>query len=354
MTTADARLEARPTVVESGGPRPSNVALFFAICGGWSMLMFVYVLVAWLTSGDVTRTPTGADPVPAATKVWIWCYQIAGIVLLVGFVVYIVRSWRRNSVVPVTGAVFIAWTINLWVDPATLNFFRPQMLYNSYAINFGSWGPQIPGWLSPNAQLLPAPLVAYSGMYGAQVLLAVLGFQTMRRVRRRRPEMSAAGVMLYTFGVLMVVDLVLEVILIRAELWAYAGVVQRLSIWGGERYQFPLYEPVFFGGINVVIAALFFFRDDNGRTFVERGAMACGPSGVVRSTMRILTVTGFVTLAYIAYSVAIGILSFYGGPYPEGYKSYMLNGMCGPGTQYECMGPHVPVPLPKSGPLPPG
>lgn len=355
MTTVAPRFERPQVGIGGAGVRPFNWARLWGALGGASVLMAVYVFGSWVGSGDPAATTTGGDPVPGTTKAWIWCYQVAGIIFLVAFAVAIARAWRRDRVITLTGAVFIAWTVCLWVDPATLNFLRTQMLYNSYAVNVGSWGPHIPGWVSPNAGLLPEPLIAYSGVYGAQVILALLAMDVMRRVRRKHPEMGPAGLMLRSLGVLMVVDLVLEVLLIRAEFWAYAGVVQRLSLWGGERYQFPLYEPLFFGGINVLIGAMLFFKDDQGRSFIERGTLFRRQRQAkdVTSTSRILTVTGFVTVVYLGYTALMGFFGLYGGPYPEGYPSYMMNGMCGPGTQYECMAPTVPIPLPDSGPLPP-
>ena len=347
----------RPTAAGGIAPveeRKASATTFWAALGVVSCGILVYVMTAWVASGDFVRTPTGADPVPTSTKIYAIAWQVIGVVLLIGAIVYFWRRTRRDGRLPVEGLVFIAWTICVWMDPVSNNYIRPQLLYNSYLINFGSWAPHVPGWLSPNAHLLPEPIVAYSGVYGSQVLLNILGVVFMRRAKRRWPQMGKLGQILCCLAGLMVVDLFLEVTLIRSGLWSYAGAVKSLSLFRGSRYQFPIYETLVFGALLTAVAAVIHFKDDKGRSFVERGIDDTKLSRPKVEVLRILAVTGFVTVAYAGYSLVYCWASVYGGPYPKDLPSYMLNGMCGPGTQYACMSPKVPIVLPDSGPLPDG
>ena len=123
-----------------------------------------------------------------------------------------------------------------------------------------------------------------------------------------------------------------------------------LSINAGTKFQFPVYESLLFGACWTATAGLRFFRDDKGRSVVERGPSAMTGTGAKPTLMRLLAVTGFVHLTYLIYSMCFSWAAVYGGPYPDGYKSWMLNGTCGPGTEYVCQGPKTPIPLPDSGP----
>ena len=344
----------RTAALVAPAERRVNVTYWWAALGAVSCAILVYVMTAWIVSGDAVRTPTGADPVPAATKVWAVLWQVLGVSLLLGAITYFWRRTRREGRLPIEGLIFVAWTINVWMDPASNNYIRPQLLYNSYLVNFGSWAPHIPGWLSPNANLLPEPVIAYTGIYGSQVLLSLMGVVAMRKAKQRWPHMGKLGQLGICLAVIMVIDLVLECILIRSELYAYPGAIKSLSLFGGERYQFPLYETVVFGLILTASAGLIHFKDDKGRSFVERGIDETRMSRGKVTTLRILSVTGFTFAIYLWYALVWCWASVYGGPFPEGYKSYMMNGMCGPGTEYACTAPNVPIMLPDSGPLPEG
>lgn len=347
MRTFERQVAAPALQVEERTP---NLTWFWTACGAASIGIFVYVMTAWVASGDFKRTPTGADPVPAMTKVWAVTYQVAGVLLLVGAIIYFWRRTKREGFLSLEATVFIAWTITVWMDPASNNYIRPQLLYNSYLINFGSWGPHIPGWLSANGHLLPEPIVAYSGIYGTQLAFNLVGCWAMRRAKARWPHLSKVGLFGCGMAVLAVLDLIVEVTVIRGGLYAYPGGIRSLSLFGGTQYQFPVYEMILFPGILMAVSCVMFFKDDKGRSPLERGVDEAKIGRARFTLVRLLTVTGFTTVSYIAYAVFWCWASVYGGPYSPDFKSYMLNGMCGPGTQYECMGPHTPIVLPGSGP----
>jgi hypothetical protein len=311
---------------------------WFSAIGAMSILMAVYLVVAWVASGEFKRTPTGRDPVSAATKAWAWGWQVASIVLFLACVAYVVRRSRREGRLTFDALILIAWTIVIWLDPATTNFFRTQMLYNSYLVNFGSWAPQMPGWLSPNAHLFPEPLIAWGGLYGVTSLGAtVIGCNAMRLGKRRWPELGKVGTVLCGLAAIAITDLLLEIFFIRTGLYAYGGAIRSLSLWGGHRYQFPLYESLIFGATWTASAALRYFRDDRGLSIVERGIVETTPPARLKTARRVLAVTGFVTVIYVVYSLVFSLTALWGDPFPTGYPSYMINGMCGAPTPYQCV-----------------
>jgi uncharacterized protein DUF5135 len=90
---------------------------------------------------------------------------------------------------------------------------------------------------------------------------------------------------------------------------------------------------------------LLFYVDDQGRTFVERGADRVRfRSQRARQGMKLLAILGFIHLMGVAYNVPMQWFGTHADAFPKGYKSYMLNGMCGAGTGYPCTAPGRPIP----------
>jgi hypothetical protein len=111
-------------------------------------------------------------------------------------------------------------------------------------------------------------------------------------------------------------------------------------------------EPIFFAGLGLgSIAALGYFRNDRGETVVERAAGTLTVSGAKLQCVRFLAVFGGVHLAFaVLYFLPCQWLATHGDPFPAGYPSYMINGVCDyqglyPG-QPPCPAPGVPIPRP--------
>jgi hypothetical protein len=344
-------LSERPTVsstLRTAGTEPErkriNGTRWWAWTGVASVAMFVYLGIAWFTSGDAKRTPTGVDPVPWSTKAWAWGFQIGAPLILLGCIIYVIRRSRREGRLHFDGLLMIGATVAIWLDPATTNYFRTQMLYNSYMVNLGSWAPHTPGWLSPNAARFPEPLINWGALYAVTYLLsAVIGCACMRWAKRRWPTMGNVGLVLCGFLGIAIYDFVSECFFIRTQLYAYGGVIRGFSVWSGRRYQFPIYESIIFGACWTFTAALRYFRDDKGRSVVERGIDDMLISSRKKTGVRILAVTGFTSLVYVVYSLVFSLSALWGGSFPKGYPSYMINGMCGAGTKYECLPPRIPT-----------
>jgi len=332
--------------------RKARPVLWWAGAGALFLALQAYIYLTWFTSGDATRTDHGPDELSTATKVWVVGFQALSITLAVVIVVYVVRQSLRERRVSFDAMLVIAWVSLYWQDPL-LNYVRQQFFYNSYLFNLGSWTERVPGWISPNGSLLPEPLGFVSLTYfwlgpGASLLT----FFVMRKAKQRWPQLGVIGLLGVGWLAMVALDLLAEIIFIRTELYAYSGAIHGLSIWGGERWQFPIYEAILWPMVWTAMGAIRYFRDDKGRTILDRGLDRVK---AVRwhTGLRVLALIGFANVTMLIYSVAIAGLGLYAGATPEGYPSYMRNDMCGEGTDYACTAPHVPVPLPESGPLPP-
>lgn len=325
-------------------PRPANAAQWWAAVGGLAIAVQVYVYGAWIVSGDAVRTPTGPDAVPGHVKVAAWTLQVLGPVGSLALLVWCVRQYRRTGRLGFDTLLAIGWWSMVWQDPG-LNILRTQIFYNSYLFNRGSWAAHIPGWVSPNANLLPEPLLFTSLMYATSGLVfAVLISALMRAVHRRRPAMTRAGLVGCAIAGAFVIDLLLELAFIRTGMYAYGGAVQRLSIFAGSRYQFPVYEAVFWMPVWGITGALRYFRDDHGRSLLERRADAVRGSEGRRNAVRILAFCGLLNTLLLGYNLTFTAMGVWGGPTPA-LPSYLRNGMCGPGTAYACPAPGEPIPV---------
>jgi hypothetical protein len=75
-----------------------------------------------------------------------------------------------------------------------------------------------------------------------------------------------------------------------------------------------------------------------------------------KAGIRLLALIGLGNvLFFFVYNMPQGILGLYSSPWPQDIldRSYLTDGLCGPGTSYACPGPGVPIPRPDSAHLGP-
>ena len=344
-----ARETAAPTAPETRKARP---IVWFGVIGAGFVLLEAWIYITWFTTGEAHRTPTGSSPIPTSTHVWAAVFQISGVVLTVVAIVLAARQSIRQRRLSWDAMLVIAWVSLYWQDPL-INYVRHVYLYSSVLWNWGSWVERIPGWRSPGGHLLPEPILFSGNAYfwlgpGA----SILAFFFMRRARRRWPQLGVIGTILCGLAGMVALDILAEVTFIRTGLYAYPGAIRSLSAWGGHRYQFPIYEAILWGSVWTTMGALRFFRDDRGRSVVERGVdRVAAPRW--RTPLRVLALVGVANVAMLAYSVAINYTALFADPFPRGYPTWLLNRQCGQGTTYACSSPRIPIPLPGSDHLPP-
>jgi hypothetical protein len=258
----------------------------------------------------------------------------------------VVRPWRRTGRITLDGLFALALPTMFWQDPL-MNPFNTWFTYNANFINLGSWGPHIPWWNSPNGELLPQGAVMFFPAYVYSFLAGMmLANMLMRRAAQRWPGLSRVRLVLLCWASLTVFDTLIEIVALRLELWSFPGAIRGLSLFPGSRHQFPVYEAILLGGAWTAWAALRYFRDDKGRTVVERGADDMAVSPRARTGLRFLALAGFCNAFYLLYNVLFGLTGLYGGAWPADVleRSYLNNGFCGVGTTYACPEPRLPIP----------
>lgn len=332
------------TTAAPAGPASRPVLVWAAVGAGFAALQ-IYVYVSWIASSDFVSTPHGPDALNSGGRFWVPFFQILSPLMAVAVLAWVARGCRREKRFTFDAMVVTVWAGLYWLDPF-INVLRPQFFYNSYLINRGSWVDHIPGWISPNGHLLPEPLVFLGAIYLWMGPIATfMACGAMRRIRARYPQATTLRTIVGAWAAMVLFLLACELFFIRTGMYAYPLAIHQLSIWGGHTYQYPLAELFIWPMVWVSMGALRSSRDADGQTFLDRGLDQVSAARA-RPLLRTLSMLGYATVAMLIYYVPMTALTAYTDRVPDGYPSYLTNGMCGPGTGVACPGPGVPIPVP--------
>jgi hypothetical protein len=120
-----------------------------------------------------------------------------------------------------------------------------------------------------------------------------------------------------------------------------------LTLFSGHFYQFPVYETFVFSFPMTAFTCLRYFRNDRGETFVERGLHEVRGSESKRTAIRFLALFGATNVLLLGlYNIPINYFGLHvGSPAKDVVnRSYLMDGICGPGTTYACPGKDIPIP----------
>ena len=341
------KLEASRSGIAS--KRMRAIHIWSAIGGLW-MLLMVYVFASWLASGNAHSTLTGITPVPESIRINAIFWQVfLGAISAALFYMFVVREWQRERRLSLNGMLWFAAQAIWWQD-ALQNYFSPVFSYNSILVNWGSWNASVPGWMSPNGEKMPSPVLLYLGMYpaffcGAVVLIVSL----MKRAKHRWPDLSTAQLIVSMYVLLGIFAVIAESLWLRAGLYTYTGVYSPITWWADQSYKVPVTQ-VFFLDAAVLtgLACLIYFRDDRGETFVEKGVQELSLGRGMQSVLRLLAFVGVAnSILFVCYNIPMNYLALRGPGWAPSVldKSYFTNGVCGDGSHYACPGGSVPIPI---------
>jgi Spirocyclase AveC-like len=326
--------------------RPVNTGTKLWIANGTAWFLFaVYVWGAWILGPDFKENSIGRDAATPGYVLWIRCVEIASVLLAIGQLTYFVfLPKRRTGKLSMDGLFFLAcWT--LYLQEPWLNYNSPQFLYTTVSYNRGSWCNYIPGWNSPNAALLPVGSPIWFTSYLTLVALWIFaGSQFMRWWKKKRPNISGLELILTTFVLFIPFDFVLEYIILSTGLFNYASTVPSLTLWAGQKNQFPLYEIIIWCATLTAWSSVRYFTNDRGETWAERGLSNIGfRSEGLKTFTRFLVIMGSLHVLFLAiYNVPYYYFSTKGAAFPA-YEPYRIGGLCGPSTNFDCPGLKVPV-----------
>ncbi len=337
---------AHETVYSIQGRKTQPIKIW-AVIGVAFLVLEIYVFSMWFISGQAERIfPPADSPVPLWLDNLAMFFDIfSPVMLIVFFYTFVYKPWKQNGYISSDGLIILAFTPMYFQDPL-INYNTNWFLFNSAHFNLGVWVEQVPGALAPNAHLLPEPILTWGIAYIWNMLaITLLACWAMRITKRYRPETGSLGLLLVALVAAGIVDILMELLFVRPGLYAYAGAIRSLSLWGGETYQFPLYEMVACAFLWGICAQLRYYKDDKGFMWCERGTEELKNSRGTKTGLRLLALHGCLNvIMLVTYTLPMQTFGMHGDPFPEGYPGYLLNGLCGNGTNYECPGPHVPMP----------
>lgn len=154
--------------------------------------------------------------------------------------------------------------------------------------------------------------------------LAIVGTKVVHQVRQRWSHFSTPKMLLIVLLAGVAIDLVFEPLAISLGLFTYAAGPIHIAL--GEGQQFPLIELFAAGGVFGLVVAVRVFKDDQGRTLVERGLDHHTPR--VRKVITQLALYSFFQLAFWSSgNLPIVISGLYQGTWPK-VPAHLLNGVC--------------------------
>jgi hypothetical protein len=353
MATTTSRVSVQASV---GGGRPAapperrqtQPVTWWALIGGLFLAFAVYVMVKWVTGPYFKTVPSGPSVPPTWMKAVLIGWQAGGIVVALGMLYwFLVRPWQRDGRVSFDGLLCLAALFVAWQDPLS-SYFAHWYTYNAYLVNMGSWVKGIPGWMSSGSpgkmELEPiiwTPFLYVYLFFGG----AAFSCWVMSQASRRRPQTGNLGLILCACVAGIIVDFVAEGLLILpAGVYTYAG--GHLAIFGHTYHKYPVTEAPTVGLILAGFGALRYFKDDQGRTMVERGIDGMRIGEGRKALLRFLAVFGMANvLVLCCYNIPNAIIGAHSTAWPADLqkRSYLTDHICGPGTNRPCPGPTVPL-----------
>lgn len=323
---------------------------WFAGFGALCLLIQIYPYMRWILSGPRPTNP-GPDPIPGWMTLTAYGMQIsAGIAMIATGYFLVWRPLRRDGQMSLYGIVFFGVLTSYWVDTAA-NYFNHVYTINPALVNFGSWNNFMPFWVSPNAEHIAEPFALFIPVYATGIVLPAFAFcALMRYIRARRPGIGNLRLVGIISAIAFVVMFILDgIIFVRTGMYIFAGTIPSLTLFQGEYYQYPIYQPIGCAFLYwVVPASIYFFRNDRGETLIERGMTSMKVSSRQRQWVRFLAIAGMFNMIQMSYALMMAVISvmptFAWADDIVENRSYLRNEICGEGTSYACPSGGIPIP----------
>jgi hypothetical protein len=342
-TSATTSVEAAPSTRRKAIP-----VKWWAAAGVAWLTLYAITYLRWFTSGNVKPAPRGPTPIPTAHLVAVWVIEGACVLIAIAAVSwFIIRPWRRDGHMSRDGLFLMVWMMMFFFHDTLFNYSNSVWTYSAAFVNVGSYASSIPGWQSARAHFMAVPLLFGPGAYCVVFCYTLIGARILRAARSRWPWMGNAGIVGCLFLVMLVEDVVFESIMLHTGTMAYAGSIRWMTLFAGHFYQFPVYEALTLGGMQVAFGCVMFFQNDKGQLVAERGIEKLTTTAKRRQVWRFLAIFGLANCIFaVAYDIPWQFFALRTDDWPRAVldKSYMTSGVCGIGTPYACPGARVPIP----------
>jgi hypothetical protein len=335
-----------PTLTRTQAKRRWSPQAFLALAGALFVFWGLWTIGAWLLDGPHQITQWRDREAGA----WLGAriFEAVTIALAIPIAVHVIRGIRREGRLTFDAKICLACLLVYWQDPF-VNFAQPVTLYSSNWVNLNTWCGHMPFAVDPVCSQIVQPVLMGVPLYLFVFLGLIMTINAaMRRYRSRWPDISAARLIVLTFLTAAVLNLAFMGPPIYLRLWTFPSLP--FSIFGHDA-RYPITDLFAFSGFFTACAALRFFKDDRGRTVVERGFDQL--TARWRGIFAFFALCGFVQIGFAAGS-AIDIFAEPYSTYHAKVPAHVLNGLCddgvnATGTAYgPCPGrPGYKVPLRK-------
>jgi hypothetical protein len=335
------------TVPSPPDQRPVLSKIWIAHGAAW-LALIVYCWTMWVLSGDFTPNTLGRGQEPTWFVVLVRCVEVVFGIGITGWILwrFVAKPKLRTGSFSFEGLFFLAGWLMFFQEP-WIDWTTYQFQYATTFVNFGGWMSHIPGWSSPHGELIPVPLVYGTAYLWMCAMSGYAGSRYMSYQRSKDPSRGAVRLVAQTYGVMIIGDFVVELIMTRTQLISYSATIPQLTLFAGTDHQFPLYEPLSWPGTFIILSCLHFFRDDRGRSWPERGIDTLRfRSEGTRTFARFLSLVGACQLAIlIAFNIPYSFYALHAGPMPKPFveREWRNGGVCGPKTAYDCPDPALPI-----------
>lgn len=310
-------------------------AQYLALIGLPILLVEVWTVTAWLIDGPYQITEfRSRDSINwYAARV----YEVLGVGLALSVGTRVVRACLRQRRATFDALFVLAGMTLFWAD-ASLNFYQPILLMSSNFVNLNNPLGHLPFAVNPDLGRMPEPLLFTIPLESFGLLAGAMALgKAAEVVRRRRPGISTAKLVGLLFCIAVLLELLLEVPAIALGLWTYT-LPEAMSLPLGRGFRLPMAEILATALWFLCCALLRNFKDDRGRTLVERGLERYNK--LQRTAICFLAVYGSLQLiSWIPAVLPVVAVGPYQNEWPK-YPAYVLNGMCDvPGTTGTRYGP---------------
>ena len=321
--------------------RSSQAVYWWALAGVGIIALALSNWTQWALSPGFVQPDPGADPYP-----YLWVLRATEFISLAVFVfllwLTLLRPAYRERRLTLDGKLFLGGFFASTLD-ILYGIYNPTWAMNAHALSMGTWANFFPGFASPamehNAWGLLWCLPAYIWL---GVGAAIVGSRILAGLRSVFPRIGSATGFVILQLIFMLTFACIATFWNRTEVYTYVSVPAHLSLWYGQTYQLPLYEPLCIALYCLGYTWLRESIDDHGRCAVDRDLHTAAHSPLMKSLLSTLAVCGFAAFTTLAaYQIPYGWFAMQGDSHPA-LPSYLQPGLwCGQPGKPACAGQYL-------------
>ena len=326
LSATDLQLQTRPGVRIPGR---WSWAHYLALIGVPILFWNAWTVIAWLADGP--RQVTEFREADSWNFAFVKVLEVSMVIVSVAMLIYVVRGCLRQRRFFTFDVKFCLAGMTIFWSDLGANVFIPTFVISSNFFNFNGPCGHMPLVVNPDCGRAPDPIPFLMLMCSFGLLALAIAFEKgVRWARARWPSLSNRQLLLLIVLTALVFDLVLEAgLFVPLHVWTYpAPGWMSIPTLGDGSTRFPFIQAIigalFFG----LLAALRVFRDDQGRTLVDRGLGGHSP----RRATAISLLATYAVFQLLAWGVGNVPLMMY-GPYEpvdawERMPRYLVNDVC--------------------------